>query len=334
MAELEMKQLPLGRAEARGYQLNQASFLVDPLSLRPHPRVKQFTVPMPQQAYERLKESVQKCGMRVPIHITPDGVVIDGHHRLKISKELKLTSVPVQVLDLDEEDQLIWMVRANLDRRQLTAGQRAMLAKMLYEIEKKRAKSRQDLKMKERGRGGKFSTVVPEAEKGKAREKAAAQAGVSGRTLEKAVKAVEKKPELEEPLKRGEISVDEAYKLAKAEEEKPKPSVDTEQRGIKSIRVRLAPELCEQLREWAKRDRMSLDLKAASLISAACLKREDPTQEAAADPGEPQVCFRLPIERYQLLEELAGDRGLSLPKFASRIVTDFLNHREKLAEIF
>jgi ParB-like chromosome segregation protein Spo0J len=339
MAELEMKQLPLGRAEARHYSLNQQSFLVDPTSLRPHPQVKQYTVPMPQQAYERLKESIQKFGVRVPLHITPEGVVLDGYHRLKVSKELRLTSVPVQVLDLKGDEQLIWMIRANLDRRQLTAGQRAMLARMLFEIEKAKAKKRQEATRAKPGEKvgrakAKESFPGPRAteEKGQARDLAAKQAGVSGRTLEKAAKAVEKKPELEEKLKRGEISVDEAYKLAKAEE-KPKPSLDTD-KGIKSIRVRLTPELYSQLKEWARRDRMSLDLKAASLISAACLKREDPTYEAASDSKEPQICFRLPIERYQLLEELAGDRGLSLSKFVSRIVTGFLNHREELAEIF
>jgi ParB-like chromosome segregation protein Spo0J len=325
MAELEMKQLPLGRAEARHYSLNQQSFLVDPLSLRPHPQVKQFTVPMPAQAYDRLKESIQKCGMRVPIHITPEGVVLDGYHRLKVSKELKLTSVPVQVLDLKGDEQLIWMVRANLDRRQLTAGQRAMLAKMLYEIEKAKAKKRQEATRAKPGEKvgrakAKESFPGPRAteEKGQARDLAAKQAGVSGRTLEKAAVAVEKKPELEEKLKKGEISVDEAYKLAKAEEAKPKP------RRAKQAQVLLS----EEFEEWARERKMKPQELAARILDEALMSQHhDENREA------PQICFRVPLERYQELEALAGDRGLSVPKFVRKVILSYLGHVKQVGEV-
>jgi len=265
---------------------------------------------MPAEAYERLRESVRRYGVRVPLHVTPEGVVLDGHHRLKAAKELKLASVPVQVLDLPEEEQIIWMIRANLDRRQLTAGQRAMLAKLLYEIEKeKAARRRAQAPGKPRGvkQASEVESFPPEtgearareeakaevqggrreerivAVGGKAREIAAAQAGVSGRTLEKAMKAIEARPDLAEKLKRGEISVDQAYKLAKAAAEagKPKPQPQAEE----------------------------------------------------AEVPEPQICVRLPIEAYQQLEALAGDRGLSLAQLVRRILLSYLGHLKQVGEI-
>lgn len=212
----------ISEEQAKSSIVHKSSFLVDTDSLQPHPQAEGLLIPLSMQELDKLKESIRRYGIRVPLHILRNGTVLDGHHRLQIAWELGIEHVPVQVLDLPEErDQIVWMIRANLDRRQLTEGQRAVMAKRLYEMEQARAHMRQ-LELKERqprseGRfitvGGRFSTS---GECGKARELAAKEAGISGRTLEKAIQAIKRDPSLEGRLKSGEISVHRAYTMAKA----------------------------------------------------------------------------------------------------------------------
>ena len=142
---MQVVELPLRPDAYKRQALNREFFLVDIDSLQPHPALKELTVPMPKEAYERLYESIKRYGIRVPLHIwTPPSAnrtyILDGYHRWRIAKELRMKHVPVLPLDLkDDLEARIWIVRANLDRRQLTPGQRAMLAQTLYELEKERA---------------------------------------------------------------------------------------------------------------------------------------------------------------------------------------------------
>jgi len=220
---MPLLELPLSREEYRKKALNHQSFLVATDSLRLHPLHKKFSVPMAKDEYDRLKDSIRRYGIRVPLSIW-DSQILDGVNRWKIAKELRMEHVPVLPLELaDEREAAIWIIRANLDRRQLTPGQKAMLAKHLYELERGRAEERRRSTLKK----GQEKPTPPDKEsfpdrgRGQARDLAAQQVGISGRTLEKAIKAVEKKPELEEKLRRGEISVERAYRLAQ-EQGKPK----------------------------------------------------------------------------------------------------------------
>lgn len=289
--------------EERFLVRNRTSFLVDVDSLKPHPEWRRYAVPMPKEAWDRLYESIRRYGIRVPLSIW-NAQILDGVHRWKAAKQLGVKHVPVLPLELeDEEEARIWMIRANLDRRHLTSGQRAMLVKLLYEIEKEKASQRRA--RQGRDRGGKFSPTVEPQEKGKARDRAAARAGISGRTLEKALKAVEKRPDLEEKLRKGEISVDRAYRLATGRTPTPKPRQEQprpqEQEPEPVIELQLRPEaklwewLCELAKHFATRPG-ELALRAVREWAAM----QTPWKE------EPKVCVSLPLRHYRVWEELAG----------------------------
>ncbi|GEM_PF-6637897 len=342
---MERVELPLKPEEDRRRKaLRRESFWADTDSLRPHPLHKQYSVPMPKEEYERLKESIRRYGVRVPLTVW-EGRILGGVHRWRAARELGLKRVPVLPLDVeDEREAAVWIVRENLDRRQLTPGQKAMLAKALYELEKERAGLRQEATRRSRDRGGKFSTTVDPQEKGKARERAAQQVGISGRTLEKAIKAVEKRPELEEKLRRGEISVERAYRLARGqpdtkprdrdrerkEEEKPKggrvPTVGPQ------LEVTLPKQhferLCALARQWGLKEK---ELASHGLMEwlAAQTDRTDPERGRK----EPQLCLRLPWERYRVLERLCRPAGEPVAYLARFILCSVALHPEKYPEL-
>lgn len=51
-----------------------------------------------------LKLSIAKLGFIMPVYATKDGMLLSGHQRYTVSKELGLKKIPVEVIDLPEKD--------------------------------------------------------------------------------------------------------------------------------------------------------------------------------------------------------------------------------------
>lgn len=95
-----------------------------------------------EQDRKRLFDSIKKDGLLIPITVNPQGVILDGHTRYEICKELK-TKIKYSVKTFEsEEDEMRFVVMTNLARRQLNKMQKIELAWPLYELEKKRAEER------------------------------------------------------------------------------------------------------------------------------------------------------------------------------------------------
>ncbi len=94
--------------------------------LKEHPH-KELVPPMRPQEYSELKKDIQEHGILQPIEINFDGVILDGHHRYSIAKELGIESVDCRIVKpvVDEDSYLISVA---LLRRQLTEDQRVVLA--------------------------------------------------------------------------------------------------------------------------------------------------------------------------------------------------------------
>ena len=67
--------------------------------------------------FKDLKESIKKFGLVDPIIINQNGnVVVGGHQRLKICKELKHIEIDCVVLDLSKEEERELNIRLNKNK--------------------------------------------------------------------------------------------------------------------------------------------------------------------------------------------------------------------------
>lgn len=70
--------------------------------------------------YDLLKEDIKEKGIRIPIDITKDNVILCGHERVKIAVELGFETVPVNIFPSDSaRDQRIHIIKDNLARKSI-----------------------------------------------------------------------------------------------------------------------------------------------------------------------------------------------------------------------
>ncbi|MBL6996721.1 DUF5131 family protein [Desulfobacula sp.] len=157
-------------------------------SLKPHPANERIY----GDTYDHeLISSIEKYGLRGTIEITKDDVIISGHRRWFVCRELGYETIPVTILEETDEQKLIeYLIKMNQATRKRTNEQIAREFEVLLEIEEKESKKRQISNLKQ---GNKIPVVenFPQQE-GKARDKAASKLNNkwSGRTAETAIDIV------------------------------------------------------------------------------------------------------------------------------------------------
>lgn len=196
-------------------------------ALKPHPVNQKLygAETIPQDFIDSIKEN----GILEPLVIKRDGTIISGHRRWLTAKALNMESVPVRVLEfeneLDEREAIITFNK----QREKTFSQKMAEAEELEAIERERARERQ----REAGVAN-LPTVssgnvsLTHEDKGQTRDKVAEAVGLgSGRTYETAKKvweAAKKGDEtakkLVEELDSGKTTVHAAYKAVVKENEK------------------------------------------------------------------------------------------------------------------
>ena len=111
-------------------------------SFKEHPfKVKE------DEELERLKESIRESGVLVPALARPrDGggyELVSGHRRMAACKALGLETMPVIIRDLTDEEAIITMVDANLQREHILPSEKAFAYKMKMEALNHQGASRQ-----------------------------------------------------------------------------------------------------------------------------------------------------------------------------------------------
>lgn len=87
----------------------------------------QVMPPLSSEEYQELFESIKSEGIHEPIHVDEEGVVIDGHHRSQIAKELGIPCPVITHDDLNEAGKRSLAFTLNLKRRHLNREQRRAL---------------------------------------------------------------------------------------------------------------------------------------------------------------------------------------------------------------
>ena len=84
---------------------------------------------LPPEEFEALQEDIRRRGVQLPVEVTTEDEILDGHQRLRACEQLGIRDYPVKVVaglqnDLEKRHHAI---RANLLRRQLSREQRRTL---------------------------------------------------------------------------------------------------------------------------------------------------------------------------------------------------------------
>jgi len=198
--------------------------------LKVNPEYEKLVPPLTTAEYNALKESIKTEGQQLPIIINQDFEILDGHHRNKACLELDIEpDFEVKHFE-DKLSERLFVVEANLRRRQLNALDAVALSLEAERIIGLRAKQKKEAS---RNDFGIFEKPVSSIEQNgivnetiHAREIAAEKAGVSETTFHRAKTILEKgSPELQEKVREGKTSIAHAYNVITTQEnhKNPKP---------------------------------------------------------------------------------------------------------------
>jgi N6-adenosine-specific RNA methylase IME4 len=190
--------------------------------LQPHESLTRVPQ-MPPEEYAAFRADIESRGIQVPLEITADGTLLDGRHRLRAASELGIEQLPVRIVAPDDPAEHVLL--AALQRRHLTASQRAALALELDDYRQAKAKAQQN-RLANLNRATNDAPLLPRGER--SRELAARAAGVSARTVQDAATVQEHDPTLFEQIKAGVLPAAKAARkvrrqLRDAEQSAPSP---------------------------------------------------------------------------------------------------------------
>lgn len=90
-------------------------------------KVVELLPEMLEPEYIMLKTDIKMFGIKEPLSVIGNEI-IDGRHRFRAAKELKLKDVPVEEIDITEDELDNYVLSLNLTRRHLNPGQKALIA--------------------------------------------------------------------------------------------------------------------------------------------------------------------------------------------------------------
>lgn len=153
---------------------------------------------------QSLVESVEQFGVLSPILVRPveDGMyeIVSGHRRHRASELAKVTEIPAIVRDLSDDEAIILMVDANLQREKLLPSEKALAYKMKLDAMKRQGQ-RTDL----------TSTQV--AQKWSV-EKVGEEAGISKDQVRRYIRLTHLNPELLDMTDKGKLAFNSAVELS------------------------------------------------------------------------------------------------------------------------
>ena len=165
-----------------------------------------------------LIESVKQFGVLVPAIAWPreDGSyeLIAGHRRQKACELAGLDSMPVIVMNLDDNDAIIQMVESNIQRENILPSERAKAYKLKMEALKRQG-ARSDL------------TSPKISAKFRSDDSVGDEAGVSGDTVRNYIALNNLIPELMEMVDEKKIALSPAYQIAALPKESQEQLFDT-----------------------------------------------------------------------------------------------------------
>ena len=156
---------------------------------------------------QKVVDSVKEFGILTPLIARPDPYggyeIISGHRRLHASELAGLESVPVIVREMDDDEAIICMVDANLQRENILPSERAWAYRMKLDAMKHQGVKREQ--------DGTFRQVVGKLE---AAALIGQNTGESGRTIQRYIRLTELQPELLDMVDSKQIAFNPAVEIS------------------------------------------------------------------------------------------------------------------------
>jgi len=220
------------------------------MELKINSEYKSLMPELPEDEYESLKQNISKNGYweEYPVVVNDKYEILDGHTRWKVCQELGIQpTIKIKHFE-SKEDEMEFVIEANLSRRHLNSFQKAEIGLKLLEIEKAKAEKRKLAQLKQFK--DKTTEVSSEDTTGKAINIVADKLKISRHTIEKAKEILEKgDDELIEKCRQGEVSVAEAYRKVK-NEEKRLETFETSSSAFDKLRKDLETIPVEDINNW------------------------------------------------------------------------------------
>ena len=211
-----------------------------------------------------LIESVKKHGVLVPAiaRPKPDGgyELVAGHRRQRASQLAGLDSMPVIVMNLDDNDAIIQLVDSNIQRENILPSERAKAYKLKMEALKRQG-ARSDL------------TSPKISAKFRSDDFVGDEAGVSGDTVRNYIALNNLIPELMDMVDEKKIALSPAYQIAALPKESQEQLLDT----IESEQATPSLSQAQRLRKLSQAGELNEDTMLSIMMEQKKPERNDIT---------------------------------------------------------
>ena len=157
---------------------------------------------------QELVESIKANGVLSPVIVRPDDEgtyeMISGHRRMHAAKLAGLTTVPAIVKEMTDDEAVILMVDANIQREEILPSERAFAFKMKNEALRRQG-NRTDLTS---------GQVVPKSDDNRTTAQIGADTGDSYKTVQRYIRLTNLIPEILQYVDEGRISFTPAVELS------------------------------------------------------------------------------------------------------------------------
>ena len=181
-------------------------------ALKPHPLARLVPRMRPHE-WDEFYADIALRGIKVPLEIDGEGIILDGHHRWKAAIKL---GIPVPVVDAPlslGEDSSSYMLKAAVLRRHLSDDQRGMMA-ALWMLENKATPGPKAADLVPAQRAAEITDNNP------TRQQATQTFNVSRQKVDRSRYVQNRAPELASQVHNGNIALNNAYRQVHGAEER------------------------------------------------------------------------------------------------------------------
>lgn len=236
-----------------------------------HPYADKFPM-LPPAEHEELRESIRANGLRNPVVVDRDGLIIDGRNRYKACQDL---GIEPDVIVYDGDDIAEYVIDCNVTRRNMSTGARAMATALVLADDGRR----------ENGRWMRGSVDIGTS--------ANSESSWQSRIKECGV-VLDFKPDLAEKVVSGDVALKDAFEQAKA----IKDSVDRDKIMAREQVKREKEEAAEEAERNAR--------IIADLTQAGADYYLEQIESGAMKPVSADAAYR--AEHKKELDRLAAER--------------------------